>query len=402
MSRHIARAKIGKYPIQLAPRRSNVTEMSIATTEPRLMAPATVTSCCSRGFAGRIESWLLHSDIQLGEGPHDGAIAGWLDGQGRPEFVYPEIAGYYMTAMAWLASGAASSPEHVAIARTRAQRTANWIAELMSNRAAPPTRLYLAEQQVDWRNDAVFSFDLAMAARGIAAVGPGPCGTGARTLGHLCAWLDRISAHDGIMSSHEQLGDEPPPRWSTRPGPHHLKAAAAIVALGDAPNPLTRMANRTILHWATMLLTDNWPCDELHALCYGLEGLLIADTGDGDRLDQAELIFIRLMQLQSSDGLLRETVHGGVVRSDVLAQALRIGLLLRGRGHLAGAQWAERLDALAYSLMQLVRVDGGVLFAKDQTIANTWCAMFAHQALYLHARRHSGDTAPANAFLYLV
>ena len=184
--------------------------------------------------------------------------------------------------------------------------------------------------------------------------------------------------------------------------PRQLRRRPPWLQLADAPKSLSDMANRTSMHWASVLLTYDWPCNQLHALCYGLEGMLIADTGNGDLLDQAALAFARLMELQSPDGTLPETVEGGVVRSDVLAQALRIGLLLRGRGYLVGPDWADRLDALAHALMGFVRVDGGVLFAREQVIANTWCAMFAHQALYLHARRHLCDPAPAAAFAYLV
>jgi hypothetical protein len=59
---------------------------------------------------------------------------------------------------------------------------------------------------------------------------------------------------------------------------------------------------------------------------------------------------------------------------------------LRGRGHLRGDHWAERLDGLTRALLGFVRPDGGVLFSGAQDIANVWCAMFAHQALLLHSR----------------
>jgi hypothetical protein len=380
-----------------------VPTMSVVADDSVGRASLTEPSCCSRGFAGRIEGWLLHSDLQIDDGTHQGAIAGWLDSGGNPVFVYPEIAGYYLTSMGWLASGAASSREHVQIARVRAQRGAAWIADLLSSYGAPPTRLYLSDGPADWRNDAVFSFDVAMAARGIAATAY-RAGRHAhrQTVAALCAWLDRISSDSVIMRSHETVdGATMPDRWSTRPGPHHLKAAAAVLGLSDAGKPLTAMAHRTCTHWAATLISDGWPCQELHALCYGIEGLLMADR-TGDNLDQAEYLFARLMELQSSDGTLPETINGGLVRSDVLAQALRIGLLLRGRGHLAGTTWGGRLDALAHALMGFVRVDGGVLFAMNQTVANTWCAMFAHQALYLHAHRRDRDPVPDAAFLYLV
>ena len=74
------------------------------------------------------------------------------------------------------------------------------------------------------------------------------------------------------------------------------------------------------------------------------------------------------------------------MRADVLAQALRAGELLRAAGRLRGDVWSGRLEGLAGVLLGHVRPDGGVLFALDQQGANAWCAMFAHQALTLHAR----------------
>jgi hypothetical protein len=48
---------------------------------------------------GGSKAGLLHSALQIDVGAHRGAIAGWLDSGGNPVFVYPEIAGYYLTAM---------------------------------------------------------------------------------------------------------------------------------------------------------------------------------------------------------------------------------------------------------------------------------------------------------------
>ena len=343
----------------------------------------------------RIESWLLHSDVQLAEGGERGGVAGWLNAEGEPDFVYLEITGYYLTAMAWLASGAACSAQNADTARGHAQHAAEWIVELLSRNPAPPMRLYLSSPPEDWRNEAVFSFDLSMAARGLYCARELP-GRRARrrALAGLCERLERVSAGAEVMQSHETVPGASAPlpgRWSTRPGPHHLKAAAALLRTPDAAggSALTAVARRTCSHWATVLRTDAWPCQELHALLYGLEGMLVLAGRDGDDvlLDDAESLYVRLMSLQAADGTLPEAVGGGIVRSDVLAQALRAGMLLRGRGRLNGQEWPDRLDRLADALIGFIRPDGGVLFARHQAISNTWCAMFAHQALYLYARR---------------
>jgi hypothetical protein len=352
----------------------------------------------------QIEDWLLNSGIQLESGPQRGGIAGWLDRDGRPEFVYLEITGYYLTAMAWLSSGAAGSAENIETASKRARLAAGWIAAAFGNGSAPPTRLYLSGRPIDWRNKAVFSFDLAMAARGIASASNlmdwPEC---AQTLDEVCGRLNRISPASDIMQSHEFVtGDTTmmPDRWSTRPGPHHLKAAAAVLRLPESVvgDDLAAAAQRTCDHWTRSFVNDAWPCEELHAVLYALEGMVLCPRVPGD-LEAAERAFVRFMALQEPDGSLPPTVAGGTVRSDVLAQALRMGLLLSSRGYLNEPQWSHKLDLLTDALLRFIRSDGGVLFALDQPMVNTWCAMFAHQALYL---RRCGDSLPPSAFELLV
>lgn len=375
-----------------------------------MLTESTAKFAESREAVGRIEGWLLQSGVQIDKGAERGGVAGWLDEGGRPEFVYLEIAGYYLTAMAWLSSGAASSADYAVAARQSAHRAADWIANYISSQDLL-TRLYLSKQADDWRNSGVFTFDLAMAARGLGATIANPTvGTEEHreALNKLCTMLDNISFSAEVMASHESVpgtATAMPDRWSTRPGPHHLKAAAAVLGLpaGAASKALNDVARRTWEHWAAALMADAWPCQELHPLLYGMEGMLIREgRSRGMRLADAERLFMRLMELQRPDGTLTETVSGGIVRSDVLAQALRAGLLLRGRQYLVGSRWTEQLDRLADALLDFVQPDGGVLFARNQSISNTWCAMFAHQALYLYSRRESRDPAPATAFELLV
>ncbi|MGW6564854.1 hypothetical protein [Streptomyces sp. NPDC054975] len=343
--------------------------------------------------ARRVERWLLRSGVQIEEGPQRGAVAGWLDREGRPEFVYLEITGYYLNTMAWLASGAASSPDGAAEAVEHGRRASDWLTRTVSERGVPPTRLYLSGDRSDWRNAGVFMFDLAMAARGVACLGDvARHGAWESLAARLCTLIDSMCAGAAVLRSHGAVAGAPlPDRWSTQPGPHHLKAAAALLRMPDGVlgTPLARICHRTCEHWEATL-REAWPCRELHPLLYGIEGLLIgASPTEDEALEVVESLYTRLMGLQDGDGTLAETTGGGIVRSDVLAQALRIGLLLRARGHLRMDHWAGRLEGLTRALLRFVRPDGGVLFSADQDIANAWCAMFAHQALLLHSRSHS-------------
>lgn len=324
-------------------------------------------SADSAAAAGRIREWLLTSGVRLSSGPHRGGVAGWLDAGGRPEFVYLEIAGYYLTTLAWLDEDSAA--------------VLDWVDRVTANGSLPPTRAYLGSAPDDWRNEAVFTFDLAMAARGV-----GLAGAEAPALAALLERLGEVSNGSDLLASHRVRdgGHELQDRWSTRQGPHHIKAAGAILALPGAAGGerLVEASRRTVAHWAEAM-EHGWPCPELHPLLYGIEGLLMC----GDRwLGSAEPVYARLLELPFADGSLPADVAGsGGVRSDVIAQALRAGMIIRAAGGLDGAEWERRLDALAGVLLDHVRADGAVLFDKGRGPANAWCAMFAHQALTLHA-----------------
>lgn len=355
----------------------------------------------------RIETWILDSRIQMDTGEQRGGVAGWLDRDGRPEFVYPEITGYFLTAVAWLGSGAASSTPRRSQALEHGQRALDWMTSAVSDNSMPPTRLYLAPGPRDWRNMATFSFDVAMAARGVSTFAAVSNIDTSALLGRLSALARRICEGGHLMASHlrrEEGGPEPPARWSTRPGPHHLKAAAAFLRLFEGVDEdLARLCSNTMSHWTDVMVAQ-WPCRELHPLLYGIEGLLIwGSTREEGATSTAEQLFKRLLSLQRPDGALPALIiSGSGVRSDVLAQALRVGALLRLGGRLPGEAWERRLSLLADALLRHVRPDGGLAFSRGQEVANAWCAMFAHQALTLYSRAFEGDGREPDEAAFLI
>ncbi|MGZ4203258.1 MAG: hypothetical protein ACXVRH_14520, partial [Thermoleophilaceae bacterium] len=184
----------------------------------------------------RIERFLLDSGIQLADGPQRGGIAGWLGRDRSPEFVYLEITGYYLTAMSWLAAGAARSSESRGRALERGAGALGWMAAATAGGAVPPTRLYLRDVPEDWRNQAVFTFDLAMAARGASCFGTVADASSSDIVDDLTDRAWKVSGSHAQLASHEiRDGGRRvlPERWSTQPGPHHVKAAAALLRLGD-------------------------------------------------------------------------------------------------------------------------------------------------------------------------
>ena len=91
--------------------------------------------------------------------------------------------------------------------------------------------------------------------------------------------------------------------------------------------------------------------------------------------------FAQLMQRATLQGRLPESASDpGPARLDIVAQALRVGLLLRAH---TGASAAPELRQFAATLTRNVSRDGALPFAPEATPVqwNVWTCMFAEQAL---------------------
>jgi hypothetical protein len=359
--------------------------------------------------ARAIEGWLLDSGVQLADGPERGGVAGWLDRDRQPEFVYAEITGYYLVFAAWLAAGGAGSRQRATDGLRRGRDAAAWLHRAMQ-RGPLPTRLYLDRRGRDWRNAATFSFDLAMAARGAGCFAVTAGDDGAAVVARdLADRLRELAGDVAPLRSHvvlEARGHaELPRRWSTLPGPHHVKAAAAVLRLppGTVDSTLCDVAARTVAHWSAAV-RSSWRWADLHPLLYCLEGelLLGAYEAAGPRAELAGA-YKRLMAHQRVDGSLPGSLEADerAVRADVVAQALRIGALLRAHGALEDEGWPQRLEGLAATLLTHVGRDGSVAFHRGDARGNAWAAMFAHQALLDYAADADGR-APAQEALALL
>jgi hypothetical protein len=103
-----------------------------------------------------------------------------------------------------------------------------------------------------------------------------------------------------------------------------------------------------------------------------------------------------------SDGTLPESADGTAdgeikLRYDIIAQALRVGLLLR-ESAVAGAPVQGDLDRLAVALVARIDPRGFLPFNADTaTQANVWCSMFAEQALRWYADTSAPGTRRPSA-----
>jgi len=332
-----------------------------------------------------IAAWLLDGGVQLAAGPEAGGVAGWLSTSGHATYVYPEITGYYLQWLAWqtLREGGTT-----AALRCRASSAQRWLRSWALRADQPHTRVYLRDDEGDWRNAAVFFFDIAMVVRGIASA------TSARLIEpdpvlveRLADLLRQLADDDGQFNA--CMSTVPLPlrkRWSTRRGGFLAKAAAGVLSAAKVlPQiaPLQPVAEATLV--ASLRLAVEEPHPETHPLLYAIEGAL---SVPGHRavaplLGALAAQIEGLLQQVSTDGRLPESrFASGIARLDIVAQTLRATSLMRRRTR----GWFPDpcvLDRMSAGLAREVSRDGALPIDPNAQVPqyNAWCTMFTEQAL---------------------
>ena len=348
------------------------------------------SAAATRAVDRRLTDWLLEGPAQLRSGPHRGAVAGLVDADGRAAYAYPEITGYYLQWIAWQAKRHGRSEPLAA----RAAAAQDWLGRWLADAPLPRTRVFLGSDQPDWRNDAVFTFDTAMALRGIASAARAgllrPAGSVVQGLGRL---LGLLVGSDGVFDACAARtgADRLPDRWSTRRGSFLAKAAAGVIAAAEiVPGVVASVVEAAECTLAASLRwLDERPHREVHPLLYAAEGFLSLPA---HRLLPAALPiigrqFAELLRQSRVPGRVPEYLDAepalaGAERLDIVAQTLRVAALLAANGvQESGA--APELLHLRQRLVASMTPQGTLPFVAGELPIrhNVWATMFADQAL---------------------
>lgn len=371
--------------------------------------PSTTPRSGAVSHAEAIERWLLSDEVVLREPPGvAGGIINYREADGQWDGVYPEICGYYLQFAAHAAADAHGTRHREVAARV--------IAFLDSEgKTGAPLTLYRREAElgaVDWRNRCLFSFDLAIILRGLDAAEtrwPGivPPDVMRRYLTSVA-----FITENGRLASHNLVPGGPavtvPVKWSTTLDVHHVKSAAALAGLAGAD--LSSVAQHTADDEAAALEREGQTrMRELHPFLYSIEGWLTlwAQTSEAIYLRRASASFAMLCQeFDPATGDLPAFAgrHEVPVRADVLAQALRAGLILEAAAQLGsptGEVWRAMAPRLHANLEARISATGGVEFDAVRRDRNTWASMFAWQAFRFwdQAQTRSLDVKAAAASL---
>jgi len=209
--------------------------------------------------------------------------------------------------------------------------------------------------------------------------------------------LERLVAHDGQLDacSVHADGADFPRRWSTQRGPFLAKAAAGIeVASASLPGVSTALRTAAAATFdASIEALTAAPHAETHPQLYALEGYLAwpGHPQFAARLPAMMTAFEGLVASTLAQGRVPESQReAGTARLDIVAQMLRVGVLL---GHHGGSTVLASLTRpLVAALETAVLPDGAMPFARHGDFAlqrNAWVAMFATQALAWNAAQPS-------------
>ncbi|MFZ9584103.1 MAG: hypothetical protein ACO280_04000 [Pseudohongiellaceae bacterium] len=335
----------------------------------------------------RLQGYLLGPRVQLASGGEAGGVVGSAEPGGAPDYVYGEITGYFLH---WIASATADVEQR----RHATQAAADWLQHYLAEQPWPATRRYLGPAPADWRNQALFAFDLAMVAGGVARTATAgllaPTQALVARLGQLlCQFATGPALATVIAAPAASL----PRRWSTEGGPFSAKTASRVLLLhAHCPLDANLVGSCRALLSRYAVAAADFPPEMLHPTLYALEGVLLAEGVDYERVARG---LERLLQWQAPDGSLPESLATPEVRrNDVAAQALRLAILLEQRLGDRG-RFAAPIARLGDWLIPQVAADGSLAFAAGRPhSANTWCALFAEQALRLLLARERGEPLP--------
>lgn len=297
-------------------------------------------------------AWLAEAPIR-----EDGSVLSWVNPE-HPGYDYPEAAGLWLTLFSQYAPERKEARERVANALVRAIAPSGGVG----------------------RGESRYLFDTAIALAGLQAHRR----AGGRLLdesapARLASFIDRALAQGRAVQGGAEAGRD---RWSTRPNCHHLKLA--ILQRVDAPvDPAlldSFVGERLSLHGDGCFESESGAGGTyVHAECYALEGLLELATQRADAVEPLTRGAAWLASLQTPHGSLPawqgQELQSMQQPADVVAQAVRIWAALDPQGH------ATQIERGVARLGQLQAPSGGVAYEPGSNDLNTWCTVFAVQAI---------------------
>ena len=359
--------------------------------------------------------WLLESGIQNASGEHSGGFNGWydLDKKTYP-FVYSEITGYGITTLLFLNS-LKQNPLFV----KRAEAAAGWItSKALHTCGGARARAYNTEpdHMYSFESNMLLIFDNGMILPGL--VGLYNATKNRRYLEaavRIGNFLISMQKPDGFFyAAYDATNDkriDSQEKWSSQSGSYHAKLSIGLLDLYNATKDDKYRESVLKICKASLDLQKNGrfitqrseESTHMHPHCYSAEGLLYAGTVLGEDsfiLSAKNAVEWALGTQTAEGGVPCKFVDGKFIvheRSDTLAQVLRLAIYMADAGLISHD---ERIEKLENRLLQFQKTSmphaGGFFYGTEldgtrRNHINSWCSMFALQALtyYNHFKNRS-------------
>lgn len=260
------------------------------------------------------------------------------------------------------------------------------IAQCTAEHDPPVARIAANVAQPAQYAQARYFFDIAIYYRGVVEFHRAfPSADWARIEARLDEWVQRfIHPVDDVHAVLD--GVSPGTGWSWQVGPHQAKAAGHLLRV--AADRVIRPGWYASVERVHQRLRASVPDDRYpsHPFAYWYEGCLALDVLSAP-IDPLTNRYVPARGMP-------EAIGSDVFRVDALAQSLRLAIhtALRDRDP---ASWRAACREYARTLTTVVQADGAVPFAMERADqgGNTWCALFAWQALTMFDHLEQGRMA---------
>lgn len=342
--------------------------------------------------------WLVNSGIQSS----GGGVYAWYDLKEKAySYVYSEITGYAITTLLYL-TDIFNDRNFI----KKAEAAASWILNKSVHQSGGvKTRLYNDDERADnaysFVGKNLFSFDTGMVLYGMINLykknGKEEFLEASKRMADFLT--DIMQNEDGSLSAvyNAETGEkkETLDKWSNQRGSFHAKISLGLLDLFCVTNEekykisaikLCTYAVSMQEKTGRFITNKGDNTTNMHPHCYSAEGLFYAGVllKDSQFTKSAARATKWIFDNLSIDGIneLYYPQYGkfsDFQRSDVLAQALRLGIIF-------GAD-KEQIENLKSKLLQYQLTgeesnqSGGFLYSRGSSHINSWCTMFAMQAL---------------------
>lgn len=359
--------------------------------------------------------WLLSSGIQNSSGERQGGFNSWYDFKEKAySYVYSEITGYGITSLLYMEKKFNDNS-----CLDKAVSAADWLMKKALHpcggvKARDYYQTMEDSEHYSFDSENIYTFDNGMVLYGMVNLYKE---TGDKQYLDFSVRIgkfltEEMMKEDGlfyaIYDAKNNEKDDIAWKWSSQSGSYHCKLTLGFTDLYEVTqNEVYKKAVFDISNASLSFQMDEGRfvtsradgSTHLHPHSYSAEGLVYAGVyfGENSFINSALKAVKWALDNQAEDGGIPKKFNGkefiSYYRSDVLAQVLRLGTILYSLGKL-DESYVPKLRNLREKLILSQHIkndsqDGGFIYGttldgKYRDHVNSWCTMFALQALIMY------------------